>query len=125
MRTVGFGGVLCPLVFPVAVAVIPDAVPALILNIAVGQLRLALAKPVRPSLGIERVTQVTRDVLFELPLYNVDGLPAASAAILKTISKCGGVTFGQQLVVSRLTSGDEYNAPQHSPTRFHFEFLTA
>jgi hypothetical protein len=125
MRSVSFGSVLGPLMVPVTVAIIPDAVSALILKIAVGELSLALPKPIAPALRVEGVTQITGHVLFVLTLDNVDGLSAASASILKTVSEGGWIAFSQQLVMGRLTSGDSNNAPQHNPSRIHFDFLTS
>jgi hypothetical protein len=125
MRPVSFGSVLCPLMVPVTVAIIPDAVSALILKIAVCELCLALPKSITPALGVKRVTQVAGHVLFVLPFDDVDGLPAAAAAVLKTVGEGRWIAFGQQLVMGRLTSGNSYNAPQHSPSRIHFDFLTS
>jgi hypothetical protein len=110
---------------PVTVAIIPDTVPALILKITVGKLSLALPKSITPALRIKRVAQIAGHILFVLTLDDVDRLPPTAAAVLKTVSEGGWIPFGQQLVMGRLTSGDSNNAPQHSPSRIHLDFLTS
>lgn len=95
MRSVSFGRVLGSLMIPVSVAIVPDAVPALVLNIPVGKLSLALPKSITPALRVQGVTQVTGHVLFVLTLDHIDRLSAAAATILKTVSESGWITFGQ------------------------------
>src|ERR1700712_4085746 len=71
MRAIRLGGILGFLLLPGSVAIIPDAVPALILNIAICQLRLTLAEPITPSLSVDGVAKITLHILFILPFHHI------------------------------------------------------
>ena len=101
MAAIGPCGVAVLLLLPGALALVPVALPVVLLVLALAH-GLALAKAILPAFGVGAVLHIAWDVLAKHPSDHPGRLAPTAAAILKTVGEGRWITPGQQLLVGGL-----------------------